>query len=223
MTEPRNDPLTPPERPTPRSGRKAPIPKRKKPGPYRVPPREDRHGLFIVNTGDGKGKTTAALGLLLRATGRGMTAGMFQFVKRMDDGGEHRAARRLGVEIIPLGAGCTLGDRPSDDEPHSGDQPPNDDATVAREGWVTCRSLIRDGAYDVLILDELTLPISWGWIEAEDVIAAIRERPTGTHVVVTGRHASEAMIAAADLVTDMHMIKHPFHTQRLRAQAGIDV
>jgi cob(I)alamin adenosyltransferase len=217
MTGPRNDPLTPPDRPTPRSGRKAPIPKRKKPGPYRVPPRDDRHGLFIVNTGDGKGKTTAALGLLLRATGRGMTVGMFQFVKRMDDGGEHRAAKRLGVEIIPLGAGCTLADEPP------GDHPLNDDASLAREGWLTCRSLIRDGAYDVLILDELTLPISWGWIAVEDVVATIQNRATGTHVVVTGRHAPDAVIAAADLVTDMHMIKHPFHTVRLRAQAGIDV
>lgn len=217
MTDPRSDPLTPPEHPTPASGRKAPVPKQKRPGPYRVPPRGDRHGLFIVNTGDGKGKTTAALGLLLRAAGRGMTVGMFQFVKRMDDGGEHRTAKRLGVEIIPLGAGCTHGAEASRD------QPLDDDAALALEGWLTCRSLIRDGAYDMLILDELTLPIAWGWIASEDVLATIRDRPAGTHVVVTGRHAPDSMIAAADLVTDMHMIKHPFHTSRLRAQAGIEV
>jgi cob(I)alamin adenosyltransferase len=210
--DPRTDPLTPPEPPKATTGRKAPVPKRKKPGPYRVPPRKDRHGLFIVNTGDGKGKTTAALGLLLRATGRKMRVGMFQFVKRMDDGGEHRAAARLGVEIIPLGAGCTRGrDNTADDE------------SLARAGWERCRELIASGEYDVIILDELTLPIEWGWIEGRDVIEAVAVRPIGTHVVITGRHASADMIAAADLVTDMRVIKHPYHTERLRAQAGIDV
>src|ERR1700755_3555380 len=108
MTESRLDPLEAPERPAPANGRKAPVPKQKQPGKYRVPPRKDRHGLVIVNTGDGKGKTTAALGLLLRATGRDMSAAMYQFVKRMDDGGEQRTAERLGVQILPLGAGCTL-------------------------------------------------------------------------------------------------------------------
>jgi cob(I)alamin adenosyltransferase len=210
--DPRSDPLTPPETPTPASGRKAPVPKRKKPGPYRVPPRENRNGLFIINTGDGKGKTTAALGLLLRATGREMRVGMFQFVKRLNDGGEHRTATRLGVEIIPLGAGCTL-DR----------EDLLDDATLARDGWKRCSELIARGEYDVTILDELTLPIEWGWLDENEVMDVIRDRPKGTHVVVTGRHASDGMIAAADLVTEMRMIKHPYHPRKLRAQAGIDV
>ena len=148
MTASRNDPLEAPERPTPANGRKAPIPKQKKPGAYRVPPRKDRHGLVIVNTGDGKGKTTAALGLLLRATGREMRTAMYQFVKRMDDGGEHRTAKRLGVEILALGAGCTLGL----DDVH-------EDAELAGVGWEHCRALIAEGVYDVLILDELTLPL----------------------------------------------------------------
>src|SRR5215471_1772834 len=104
----RSDPLAPPETPSPSSGRKAPVPKQKKPGPYRVPPREQRHGLLIVNTGDGKGKTTAALGVLLRAAGRGMRVGMFQFIKSADTRyGEHVAADKLGVDIIPLGDGFT--------------------------------------------------------------------------------------------------------------------
>ncbi|HEY4306529.1 MAG TPA: cob(I)yrinic acid a,c-diamide adenosyltransferase [Gemmatimonadaceae bacterium] len=212
MTEPRTDPLEPPEKPTPASGRKAPVPKQKKPGQYRVPPRKDRHGLIIVNTGDGKGKTTAALGLLLRASGRDMRVAMYQFVKRMDDAGEHRAATRLGLEILPLGAGCTL-DR--DDV--------RDDATLAQLGWEHCRELIAAGTYDVLILDELTLPLSWGWIKVADVVNTLKARPVGTHIVISGRGAPDALIEAADLVTDMRMIKHPYAERGLRAQAGIDV
>lgn len=210
--EPRMDPLSAPEVPKPANGRRAPIPKQKRPGAYRVPPRKDRHGLFILNTGDGKGKTTAALGLLLRANGRGMHTGMFQFIKRLDDAGEHMAAERLGVEIIPLGNGCTIGRAEL-----------TDDMTLAQTGWAHCMELIGQGAYDVLILDELTLPIKWGWISEAEVISTIRARPQGTHIVVTGRHASPELIGAADLVTEMRAVKHPYQTEKLRAQAGIDV
>jgi cob(I)alamin adenosyltransferase len=208
----RSDPLAKPERPESTSGRKAPVPKRKRPGPYRVPPRAQRHGLLIVNTGDGKGKTTAALGLLLRASGRGMRVGMFQFVKSLTNGGEHRAAPRLGIEIIPLGDGCALG---HDDT--------SDAAAIALAGWAKCRDLIAAGEYDVLILDELTLPIKWGWLDGAAVIAAMKERPVGTHIVITGRNASQELIDAADLVTDMTVIKHPLREQKIHAQAGIDV
>ena len=166
----------------------------------------------IVNTGHGKGKTTAALGLLLRATGRGMRVGMLQFVKRFNDGGEHRAAKRLGVEIIPLGAGCTLGQADT-----------SDGAALARAGWERCAELLAGGDYDVLILDELTLPIAWGWLDTATVLGAIAARPKGTHVVVTGRHASDALTNAADLVTDMRVLKHPLRDRGLTAQAGVDV
>jgi cob(I)alamin adenosyltransferase len=209
---PRTDPLTPPVPPSPPTGRKAPVPKQKRPGPYRVPPRGQRHGLLIVNTGDGKGKTTAALGLLLRATGRGMRAGMFQFVKRGNDGGEHRSAQTLGVDIIPLGNGCTTGGPRTDD-----------DIAFARAGWARCSALLASGEYDVLILDELTLPLDWGWLDADAVIQSLRDRVPGTHVVVTGRRAPQALIDAADLVTDMRVVKHPLREQGIRAQAGIDV
>lgn len=210
--EPRTDPLSAPQTPAPANGRRAPVPKQKRPGAYRVPPRKDRNGLFILNTGDGKGKTTAAVGLLLRATGRGMRAGMFQFIKRLDDAGEHMAAVRLGVEIIPLGNGCTLGRTEL-----------TDDMSLAQSGWQHCVGLIATGEYDVLVLDELTLPIKWGWISEAEVISTIKARPQGTHVVVTGRYASDALMAAADLVTEMRAIKHPYQTEKLRAQAGIDV
>jgi cob(I)alamin adenosyltransferase len=118
------------------------VPKRKKPGPYRVPPREQRHGLLIVNTGDGKGKTTAALGLLLRAVGRSMRVGMFQFMKAagITEGGEYAALRRLGVEIVPLGAGCALGVADT-----------ADDQALATAGWNHCR-VSTSRQRDVLVL-----------------------------------------------------------------------
>ncbi|MEP6622741.1 MAG: cob(I)yrinic acid a,c-diamide adenosyltransferase [bacterium] len=210
----REDPLAAPQPVPTTSGRKAPVPKRKRPGPYRVPPREHRNGLLIVNTGDGKGKTTAAIGLLLRAAGRKMTVGMYQFMKSdaVLGYGEQVAARRLGIEITPLGGGCTPGveDMASDQE-------------LAVAGWNRCRAAVVSGEFDMLILDELTLPLDFGWLDTETVIADIRSRPVGTHVVITGRRAPAALIEAADLVTEMRMIKHPLREKRVRAQAGIDV
>jgi len=210
----RTDPMAPPEQPNPSAKRRAPVPKRKKPGPYRVPPRDQRHGLLIVNTGDGKGKTTAAVGLLLRAVGRAMRVGMLQFMKTggVTEGGEAAALRRLGVEVVPLGAGCTLGAHDT-----------SDDQMLARLGWDHCRKLLVTGEYDVLVLDELTLPLAYGWLDTSIVVDALRARPVGTHVVITGRHAPAALIDAADLVTDMRVIKHPYREQGVRAQTGIDV
>jgi cob(I)alamin adenosyltransferase len=214
MTDaPRTDPLAHPETPTPASGRKAPVPKRKKPGPYRVPPREQRHGLLIVNTGDGKGKTTAALGVLLRASGREMRVGMFQFIKSAETRyGEHIAAAKLGVEIIPLGDGFTWLT-----ENIEGDR------ALAATGWSRAHEALRAGTYDVLILDELTYCLTFGWLDTTEVLEAIRTRPRGTHVVVTGRDAPQALIDAADLVTEMCVIKHPYRDQGIAAQPGIEL
>ena len=211
--EPRTDPLARPEAPVTRTGRKAPVPKRKKPGAYRVPPRKDRHGLLIVNTGHGKGKSTAALGILLRATGRDMRVGMFQFIKSAETRyGEHVAAERLGVEIVPLGDGFTwLSENIAEDR------------ALAERGWARVRPALESGEYDVLILDELTYCLRFGWLDTEAVISAIRARPQGTHVVVTGRDAPEALIEAADLVTEMRLVKHPYREQGIPAQPGIEL
>jgi cob(I)alamin adenosyltransferase len=209
----RTDPLAAPERPTPSNGRKAPVPKKKKPGLYRVLPREQRHGLLIVNTGDGKGKTTAALGLLLRAKGRGMSVGMFQFVKSADTRyGEHIAADSLGVEITPLGDGFTWLSENIDD-----------DRALAERGWARVRQLLADGAFDVLILDEMTYCLTFKWLDEGEVIAALKARPSWMHVVITGRDASPALIDAADLVTEMRMVRHPYREQGIGAQAGIEL
>lgn len=213
MSDHRDDPLSLPEAPAPKSGRKAPVPKKKRPGPYRVPPREQRHGLLIVNTGDGKGKSTAALGLLLRATGRGMKVGMWQFVKSAENRyGEHLAAERLGVEIQPLGDGFTwLSENIAEDR------------ALAERGWTVCRDALRSGEFDVLIFDELTYPLRFGWLDADEVLREIRERPAGTHVVVTGRGAPDALVEQADLVTEMRLIKHPYREQGIGAQPGIEL
>jgi cob(I)alamin adenosyltransferase len=205
----RTDPLAPPDN----EGRKVPKPKQKRPALRRVPPREQRHGLLIVNTGDGKGKTTAALGLLLRAAGRGMSVGMFQFIKNASaDYGEHRAAKTLGVEITPLGDGFTwLTENIAEDR------------ALAERGWALCREALAQGTFDVLILDELTYPLTFGWLDTQSVLSAIAERPKGTHVVVTGRDAPAALIDAADLVTEMRVIKHPYRDRGLGAQPGIEL
>ncbi len=214
MADP-NDPSTPPAdaAATTPAGRRAPRPKQKRPGPYRVPPRERRHGLLIVNTGHGKGKTTAALGLLLRAAGRDMRVAMFQFIKSAANPyGEHVAAARLGVEIVPLGDGFTW---LSDDIAA--------DRALAEAGWERCRAALAGGEFDVLIFDEMTYAFNYGWLDVGEVLAAIRARPVGTHVVITGRDAPEALVTAADLVTEMRVVKHPYADQGIGAQPGIEL
>ncbi|MBW3655639.1 MAG: cob(I)yrinic acid a,c-diamide adenosyltransferase [Gemmatimonadetes bacterium] len=212
MTE-RSDPLSPPEPVVRCGGRKAPVPKRKQPGPYRVPPREQRHGLVIVNTGDGKGKSTAAFGVLLRAAGRDMKVGMWQFVKNVDGRyGEHVAAERLGISIVPLGDGFTWLSENIDE-----------DRALAQQGWAVCRDALRGGEYDVLIFDELTYPLRFGWLDTREVLDEIARRPPGTHVVITGRAAPPELVEMADLVTEMKLVKHPYREQGIGAQPGIEL
>ncbi|HEV2146642.1 MAG TPA: cob(I)yrinic acid a,c-diamide adenosyltransferase [Longimicrobiaceae bacterium] len=210
----RTDPLAPPEPVEQTKGkRRAPVPRKKRPGAYRVPPRENRSGLVIVHTGDGKGKSTAAFGMLLRAAGRGMKVGAWQFVKSAETRyGEHLAAERLGVEIVPLGDGFTwLSENIEEDR------------ALARQGWEVCREALRGGEYDVLIFDEMTYPLNFGWLDTDEVLAEIRARPAGTHVVVTGRNAPGALVELADLVTEMRLVKHPYRDQGIGAQPGIEL
>lgn len=175
--------------------------------------RPDRRakGLVIVYTGDGKGKTTAALGLVLRATGQGLRAAMFQFVKaKSGNWGETRAGNRLGVDIVPLGAGFTW---TSDDLAK--------DRALAREGWDQCRSAIEEGDHDLVVLDEITYCFNFGWLDLDEVLDVLRRRPAGQHVVLTGRDAPAALLEYADLVTEMREVKHPFHAG-IKAQKGIE-
>jgi cob(I)alamin adenosyltransferase len=175
--------------------------------------RARRRGLLLVNTGHGKGKSTAALGILVRAAGYDFSIGMFQFIKSAETRyGEHIAAELLGVDIVPLGDGFTW---LSEDI--------NADRALAERGWQRVREAIEAGTFDILILDELTYCLTYGWLEETEVLRVLRARPSWMHVVVTGRNASPALIEAADLVTEMHLVKHPFREQGIGAQPGIEL
>jgi cob(I)alamin adenosyltransferase len=173
-------------------------------------PRIDK-GLVIVNTGTGKGKTTAAMGILFRAWGRDKKVIMLQFIKHSTANfGEQRAARKIGVEMRAMGDGFTW--RSKDLE---------QSADLARAHWEDCKEVIASGQYDVVILDEFTYPIHYGWIPVEEVIEVLKKRPEMQHVVITGRNAPAALIEYADLVTEMRLIKHPYE-KGIKAQPGIE-
>lgn len=170
-----------------------------------------RKALVIVNTGNGKGKTTAALGLLLRAWGRGMRVCMLQFIKTTTGNyGENRAARKLGIELVPLGKGFTWLSKDIEQ-----------DKALARRCWAMAKEKLYSGHYDVVILDELTYALNYGWLPIGEVLEALRGRPEGVHVVITGREAPSELVGFADLVTEMREIKHPFK-QGVKAQPGIE-
>ena len=170
-----------------------------------------RQGLIVVNTGDGKGKTTAALGLLLRAWGRGHKVVMFQFVKASTgQWGEIRAAKKMGVEIIPMGDGFTWDS--TDMERTS---------ALARGCWEAGKGHIMSGEYDMVIMDEMTYAFKYGWLDVNEIIETLRQRPPKVHVVITGRDAPAELVEAADLVSEVRNIKHPFD-RGIKAQAGLE-
>ena len=171
-----------------------------------------RHGLVIVNTGEGKGKTTAALGVIFRAWGRDFDIRMFQFIKHTGARfGEHRAAKRLNIPIESLGDGFTWLSKDMDRT-----------AALAVEQWNRCKEAILGGAEDIVVLDEFTYAMHYGWIPVGEVIDTLRRRPASMHVIITGRYAPQDLIDCADLVTEMKLIKHPFAEQGIRAQKGIE-
>jgi cob(I)alamin adenosyltransferase len=175
------------------------------------PEKRPRKGLVVVNTGHGKGKTTAALGVVLRAWGRGMRVVIVQFVKtRTSNYGENRAAKKLGIEMIPMGEGFTWLSKDIEK-----------DKATACEAWELARQKIGSGEYDLVLLDELTYPLTYGWIPVQEVIDVLRRRPEGLHVIITGRDAPQELIDYADLVTEMREIKHPYQ-KGLKAQPGIE-
>ncbi len=167
-------------------------------------------GLVMVNTGNGKGKTTAALGLLLRARRHNMRVVMLQFVKRTANYGEHRAARRIGIEILARGAGFTRRGKNAEANKR-----------LATELWDLAKDKINSGAYHMVILDEFTYPLQYGWLSVEEVIDVLRHRPEEVHVVITGRDAPRELIDFADVVTESKEVKH--HLRKgIKAQAGVE-
>jgi cob(I)alamin adenosyltransferase len=175
---------------------------------------EQTRGLLMVHTGNGKGKTTAALGLLMRAAGRGLKCCMVQFMKsRNDRYGEHEAADKLGIEVHTMGDGFTWDTKN-----------PEQDRQTARETWQLCVEKMRSGEYDMLVFDELVYVLSYDMLPVEEVLEEfrqVRQSQPDLHIVVTGRDAPEALIQSADLVTEMREIKHPF-AAGIRAQKGIE-
>ena len=174
-------------------------------------PTKKRPPLVIVYTGNGKGKTSAALGILMRAYGRGMKTCMLSFIKsETANFGEERAARKMGIEMIPLGGGFTWLSKDLEN-----------DRALAQRCWALCREKIDSGEYDIIVLDEITYPINYGWLDLDDVLETLTRRPPDLHVVLTGRDAPQGLIDYADLVTEMAEVKHPFQ-RGIKAQPGIE-
>ena len=169
-------------------------------------------GLLIVHTGKGKGKTTAALGMVVRAIGHGMKVGVVQFVKGAMTTGEKAVfdAFPEHIEFKPMGEGFTWDT-----------QDRARDIAVAREAWEEVKRMIADPAYRMVLADELNLVLRYDYLPLDEVIAVLVNKPADKHVIVTGRNAQEALMDAADLVTEMTMIKHPFRAG-VKAQAGIE-
>ncbi len=170
-----------------------------------------RRGLLIVNTGKGKGKTTAALGLMLRAHGRGLKVKMFQFLKHdTAKFGEHRTLDMLEIPYQGLGDGWTW--RSKDLE---------NSAEMAAHGWTLAREAIEGGEYDLIVLDEFTYPLKYGWVAWPDVEAVLKARDSRMHVVITGRDAIPELVALADTVSEIQPVKHAYE-QGIGGQQGIE-
>ena len=165
----------------------------------------------LVNTGHGKGKTTAALGTALRAVARGWKVCVIQFMKSGAwKVGEEKAARSLGIEWWTIGDGFTWESRDLDAT-----------EAVARAAWDAAREVISSGHYDMVVLDEITYPLNWGWIPADEVVRTIADRPEHVNIIATGRDASPELIAVADTVTEMVAVRHAYDLG-IGARRGIE-
>jgi len=173
---------------------------------------DQEKGLLIVNTGNGKGKSTAAFGMGLRIIGHGMRLGVVQFIK----GALHTAERDTlaqseHCDFVTMGDGYTWNTQDRDA-----------DIATARKGWDEARRMILSGDYQMVILDELNIVLKYEYLPLAEVLDVFSQRAADLHVVVTGRHAPDALIEAADLVTEMRLIKHPYREQGVKAQRGVE-
>lgn len=185
--------------------------------------RRDRP-VLAVHTGAGKGKSTAAFGMALRAWNAGLSVAVFQFVKSAKwKVGEESAFAELGrlhtehgigapVQWHKMGAGWSWSRKPGSEDDH---------AAVAAEGWAEIARRLADEQHDFYVLDEFTYPLGWGWVDVDEVVEALRARPGRQHVVITGREAPPQLLDAADLVTEMTKIKHPMDAGR-KGQRGVE-
>ena len=187
--------------------------------PEDVPPTEDptrpalrrASSLLMVNTGDVKGKSSAAFGVMLRALARGWSVAVVQFIKSGEwKVGEEKMGRQLGVDWISVGDGFTWD---SSDLDH--------DRDLARHGWEQAADIIRAGKHQLVILDELTYLWNWGWIDGDAAATVLRDRPSNVSIIVTGRDAPPALVDIADTVTEMTKVKHAYD-RGIAAKRGID-
>jgi cob(I)alamin adenosyltransferase len=175
------------------------------------PPKQNPGSLVLVNTGEGKGKSTAAFGVIMRAVARGWRVCVIQFIKSDKwKVGEEKIGRQLGVEWLKGGDGFTW-------------ESPDLDRSEGRAAaaWQLAAAAITGGEYQLVVLDEITYPMNWRWIDADEVIRVIRSRPPKVNVIATGRDAPQALIDVADTVTEMVKIRHAYD-RGIRARRGID-
>ena len=179
-------------------------------------------GLVHCYTGDGRGKTTAALGLTLRAAGRGLRCCVVQLMKHCPDCGEAQAYRKW---LEPGGAELRqFGRPPKEGEEFAWVDPERilpEDRVAAEEGFAFAAQAVNSRQFDLVVLDEINLAVAWGLVEEKRVLDLLRNKPDGVEIVLTGRNATENLMAAADLVTEMKAVKHPFETGA-RARVGIE-
>ncbi|MEY2454056.1 MAG: cob(I)alamin adenosyltransferase [Acidimicrobiaceae bacterium] len=170
-----------------------------------------RPSVVVVNTGDGKGKSSSAFGVMGRAWARGWRVGVVQFIKADSwKTGEKKLADHLGIDWHTLGDGFTWESTDLDET-----------AAKGQAAWAFAKEKLAAGEHDLLILDEMTYAVTFGWIDVDDVVRAIRDRSPGTNVVITGRDAPEELIAIADTVTEMRKVKHAFDAG-IKAIKGIE-
>ncbi len=173
---------------------------------------QKKKGLMIVHTGKGKGKSTAAFGMIVRALGHGYKVALIQFVKGPMHSAEREVFSRFGDQIVvaALGEGFTWNTQDFER-----------DAKMSRFAWERARTYILDPAFRLVVLDEINIALRYGHFDPEDVLDLLNKRPKDSHVVLTGRNAKAELIEAADLVTEMNLVKHPFRSG-IQAQAGIE-
>jgi cob(I)alamin adenosyltransferase len=169
-------------------------------------------GLLIVHTGKGKGKSTAAFGMVFRHLGHGMRSGVIQFIKGAWNTGERTVLEKFPdlVTIKAMGEGFTWET-----------QDKERDMAHAREGWEEAKRMIADPSYRMVLLDELNIVLRYDYLPLDEVLAVLKARPLDKHIVITGRNARDEVIELADLVTEMEQIKHPFRSG-VKAQAGVE-
>lgn len=172
-----------------------------------------KKGLILLYTGNGKGKTTAALGQALRGAGHGFKIAIVQFIKNMDNTGEVKAAKKIfadHLEIYPMGTGFTWDAKDKEEL-----------RQAAEKGWALAKDKINSNRYSMIILDELTYPLNYGLLNKDEIVNFLKQKPGSLHVIITGRDASEQLIDLADLVTEMKEIKHPYQ-KGIKATKGIE-